>query len=114
MEELRADIEAESQVQLGYGVRVLTASELQAEGFERVFLSDEPAPVTLVVMDRWARKLVTMLDRNVILLARGSAVLLLVSPKVAECAVASAPNLRNRLTDMLEMKIDDALGGPGA
>jgi hypothetical protein len=107
---VRADIAAEAQVQLGLNLRLLAASEVQPERLEDAFTSDTFSPLILITLDRWLPRLIASFDRNVVLLARAGIVLLIASREIAERVLAAAPNLRNRLTDILLIKPDEASG----
>jgi hypothetical protein len=107
---VRADIAAEVEVQLGFNLRSLAASQVQPERLEDAFKSETVWPVVLVTLDRWLPRLVDSLDRNIVLLTRTGMVLLLASHEIAERALAAGPNLRNRLTDVLLIKPDEAFG----
>ena len=109
---VRADVADEVRAQLGVNVRSLLASEMFPERLGDAFRAD--TAVVLITLDHWAPRLVDSLDRNIVLLARVGTVLLLASQEVAERALAAAPNLRNRLTDVLAMKPDEAFGGARA
>jgi hypothetical protein len=114
MQPIQADIAAEVQVQLGVGLRALAAADARFDGSEDAFARDPDRPVTLITLDHWLPKLVTALDRNVVLLTRSGAVLLLANRKIAERILAEAPNLRNRLTDVFAIVLDELLEGPAA
>src|ERR1017187_5407681 len=92
MQPIQADIAAEVQVQLGVGLRALAAADARFDGSEDAFA----------------------LDRNVVLLTRSGAVLLLANRKIAERILAEAPNLRNRLTDVFAIVLEELLEGPAA
>jgi hypothetical protein len=109
---IQADITAEAQVQLGVGPRELAATDVRIDRLEDASAQDPDRQVTLITLDHWMPKLVKALDRNIVLLTRSGAVLLLAKPEVAERLLAAAPNLRNRLTDVLEIRLDEAFGGP--
>ena len=109
---IQADIAAEVQVQIGVGVRALAPADVRFDDSQGAFAPGHDKPVTLITLDQWLPKLVTALDRNIVLLTRSGAVLLLASRKVAERILAEAPNLRNRLTDVVEILPDEAFGGP--
>ena len=111
---VQADIAAEVQVQLGVGLRSLAAAGVRLDRLEAAFTGDPDRPITLITLDRWLPKLVTALDRNVVSLTRGGAVLLLANQAVAERLLWAAPNLRNRLSDVLAIRPDEAFGGPMA
>jgi hypothetical protein len=108
---VRADLADEVLVQLGGDMRSLTTSEVQPDKLEEAFIGDAGRPVVLITLDRWAPKLIDSLDRNVVLLTRAGTVILLADRKVAERALAVAPNLRNRLADVLAITPDEAFGG---
>jgi len=109
---IQADITAEVQVQLGVSPRELAAADVRIDRLEDAFAQDPDRQVTLITLDHWLPKLVKALDRNIVLLTGSGAVLLLAKPEVAERLLAAAPNLRNRLTDVLEIRLDEAFGGP--
>jgi len=111
---VQADVSAEVQVQLGVNLRSLTASELRPEGLEDAFRADTGWPAVLLTLDRWVPKLVDALDCNVVLVTRSGAVLLLAKNEIAERVLTAAPNLRNRLTDVLAISPDEAFGGVSA
>ena len=110
-EGVRADIAAEVQVQLGVELRSVAISEMQPERLQEVF---RPYSVVLIMLDSWAPKLIESLDRNVVLLMRAGTVLLLSSFELAERALVAAPNLRNRLADVLVIESDAEFGGTPA
>lgn len=114
IEAVQVDITAEVQVQLGLNLRSLAASEVQPERLEEAFARSSGSPVVLIRLDRWAPKLIDSLDRNIVLVTTVGPVLLLTTIEVAQRALASAPNLRNRLTDVLAIRPDEAFGGARA
>lgn len=107
---IRADIAAEAQVQLGLNLRLLAASDVLQERLEEIFTSESGFPLILITLDRWLPKLVDSFDRNVVLLARAGILLFVANRKIAERVLAAAPNLRNRLTDVLLIKPDETFG----
>jgi hypothetical protein len=107
---VRADLAAEVQVQLGSNLRSLAASEVRPERLEDAFTLETDRPVVLVTLNRWLPKLVDSFDRNIVLLTRAGIVLLLASHEIGERALATGPNLRNRLTDVLSIKPDETFG----
>ncbi len=111
---VQADLAAEVRVQLGVNLRSLAASEVRPERLEDAFAADMASPVVLINLDRWAPKLIRSFDRNIVLMTRTGPVLLLTSPEIAERVLAVAPNLRNRLTDVLAIRPDEAFGGERA
>lgn len=111
IEAVEADVTAEVEVQLGVNLRRLTASEVRLDRLEDAFRSGADWPVMLLNLNRWVPKLIRSLDRNIVLVTRAGAVLLLANPDVAQRLLEKAPNLRNRLTDVLIIKPDDAFGG---
>ena len=111
MDAVRADLTAEVQVQLGFDIRLLTASEVRPEKLEEAFVGDAVRPVILFTLDRWLPKLIDSLDCNVVVLTRAGTVLLLADRQIAERALAAAPNLRSRLADVLAIAPDQAFGG---
>jgi hypothetical protein len=111
MHVIQADITAEIQVQLGVGLRAFPAADVRVARLEDVFTHDPATPVILITLDRWLPKLVGALDRNIVLLETSGAVLLLASREVAEHILVAAPNLRNRLSDVLAIRPDEAFVG---
>jgi len=111
---VQADIAAEVQVQLGVNLRSLAASEVRPERLEDAFGADSMSPVVLITLDHWVPKLIDSLDRNIVLVIRAGPVLLLANFEIAERALAAAPNLRNRLTDVLAIRPDESVGGSPA
>ena len=111
MDAVRADLTDEVQVQLGFDIRFLTASEVRPEKLGEAFVRDAVRPVILITLDRWLPKLIDSLDCNVVVLTRAGTVLLLADRQIAERALAAAPNLRSRLADVLAIAPDQAFGG---
>jgi hypothetical protein len=114
MQAIQADIAAEVQVQLGVGLRALAPADVRFDRSEDLFAQDPDRPVALITLDRWLPNVVTALDRNIVLLTRSGAVLLLASPEVAERLLPAAPNLRNRLTGVFAIRLEEAFEGPAA
>ena len=114
MQAIQADIAAEVQVQIGVTLRAFAAVDVRLDRLEDVFAQTPDSRVTLITLDRWLSKLVTALDRNVVFLTRSGAVLLIASPEVAERLLPAAPNLRNRLTDVFAIRLEQAFEGPAA
>ncbi len=110
MDVVRADMAAEVEVQLGVNLRLMTASEVRPARLEDAFALETSWSVVLMTLDQWLPRLVESLDRNIVLLTRAGIVLLLASREIAERALAAGPNLRNRLTDVLVVKPDEASG----
>ena len=67
--------------------------------------------MVLVTLDRWIPKLIDSLDRNIVLATSAGAVFLLTNEEIANRILAAAPNLRNRLTDVVSIAPDEAIGG---
>jgi hypothetical protein len=111
MHVIQADLIAEVRVQLGISLRALAAVDVGLDRLEDVFANDPAAPVTLITWDHWLPKLANSLDRNIILLKTAGAILLLTSRDVAEHMLVAAPNLRNRMSDVLAIRPDEAFGG---
>ena len=114
MQAIQDDIAAEVQVQIGVTLHVLAAVDVRLDKLEEVFAPAPDARVTLITLDHWLPKLVTALDRNIVLLTRSGAVLLLASPEVAERLLPAAPNLRNRLSGVFAIRLEEAFKGPAA
>jgi len=111
---VRTDLEAEVQVQLGVDLRSLSSAEVQPERLGDVFSHGTAWPVILITLDRWLPKLADSFDRNIVLLARSGTVLFVAGRDIAERVLAAAPNLRNRLTDILLITPDETFGDPPA
>ena len=111
---IQADIAAEVQVQIGVALQALAAVDVRLDKLEDVLAPAPDTRVTLITLDRWLPNLVTALDRNIVLLTRSGAVLLLASPEVAERILPAAPNLRNRLTGVFAIRLEEAIEGPAA
>jgi hypothetical protein len=111
---VQADIVAEVQVQLGFNLRSLAASQLRPRTLDDAFTANGAWAVVLMTLDHWVSKLVDSLDRNIAFFTGTGTVLLLASHEIAERALAAAPNLRNRLTDILAITPEEASGGESA
>jgi len=111
---IQADIAAEVQVQLGVNLRSMAASEVPAERLDEAFRADNASLVVLFTLDRWAPDLIDWVDCNIVLVTRGGPVLLLTDHQLAERMLTAAPNLRNRLADVLEIRPDVGFGGARA
>lgn len=114
MQAIEADIAAEVHVQIGVTLRALAAVDVKSGRLEDVFAHAPDTWVTLMALDHRLPKLVTALDRNIVSLTKGGAVLLLASREVAESMLPAAPNLRNRLTGVFAIRLEEALEGPAA
>jgi hypothetical protein len=110
LEAVQADTEAELKVQLGLSLRSLPASGVRPERIEDALGSEASGTIPLVILDQWLPKLVASFDRNVVLLATNGTVLLLGTREIAERTLAAAPNLRNRVTDVLSIRPDQVFG----
>jgi hypothetical protein len=108
---IEADIAAEVEVQLGVRLRVFTASKMLHDGLDELFTPSSNMPVTLITFDCWFPKLATALDRNVALLTRNGATFLAANQDISGRLLSASPNLRNRLTDVLEIQLDESFGG---
>jgi len=111
IETVQADVAAEVEVQIGDTPRCLATAEIHTENLEDAFRSANPWPVVLVTLDRWIPKLIDSLDRNIVLATSAGAVFLLTNEEIANRILAAAPNLRNRLTDVVSIAPDEAIGG---
>ncbi|HVN03158.1 MAG TPA: hypothetical protein VMT86_02005, partial [Bryobacteraceae bacterium] len=108
----RTDLTAETRIQLGAELQTLTVEEVLLERLAEVFAKLD-RNVVLITFDRWRQDVVLTFDRN-ITLVRNGALLLLASQEIALRILTAAPNLRNRITDILEVRRDLAFGGGGA
>ena len=105
---VQVDLGAEIQVQLGIELRSIAVSELDPDRLEDAFASARVPAVLLITLDHWTPKLIESLDRNIVLVANSGPVLLLATFELVERALRAAPNLRNRLTDVLAIRPDEA------
>lgn len=111
---VQADIAAELEVQLGVDLRTLAASDVRLDGLESAFAPGPVRTAVLLTMDRWTPRLIDSLDRNIVFVMRAGTVLLLANREIAERALAAAPSLRNRLTDVLEIRPEEESRGASA
>lgn len=112
LDAVRADIMAEVHIQLRFNPRFLAASDIQLRRLKAALRSDRVRPLIVITLDRWLPKLVSSLDRNVVLLTKAGIVLLVATRTIANRLLTAAPNLSNRLTDVLAIKPDQAFGDP--
>ena len=113
MDAVLADMAAEVYIQLGLTLRPFAASELRPDTLAA--LSERnPGDLVVITLNRWVPALVSSFDRNIVLLTAGGTVVLLAIRDIAERMLSAAPNLRNRLTDVLVLRSDEALGDPQA
>ena len=98
---VQADLAAEVEIQLGSRLRSVSASEMRPGDLGAALNGGDVWPVFLITLDRWLPTLVESLDRNVVLLTEHGTVLILSSHEIAQRTLAAAPNLRNRITDIL-------------
>lgn len=110
IEAVQADIAAEVGVQFGTEVRLLDASLPSLDHLLEASYRNDASRTTLFTFRHWEHKLVNSLDRNIVLIAQRGPVLFLAALEVAERTLAAAPNLRNRLADVLFIKPDEVLG----
>jgi hypothetical protein len=109
MEAVQDDLAAEVGVQLGSELRLLDASNLSLEQlFEAIPPDGEPRAVLLTIR-KWERRLLDSLDRNIVLVTDAGPLLLLADVEIAERMLSAAPNLRNRLADVLLIRPDDSV-----
>ena len=108
---VQEDLAAEIEVQLGSELRSLDASNITFDVLLDANAHANGPGIVLLAMRRWEHILVDSIDRNIVLLTESGALLLLTSFDVAERILAKAPNLRSRLTDVLLIGPDEALGG---
>ena len=104
IEAVRADIAVEVGVQCGTEILSLEVPPLSLDDLLEAPRIDGRTRITLLVLRRWDHKLVDSIDRNVVLLTRESPVLFLADLEIAERTLAAAPNLRNRLADILVIR----------
>jgi hypothetical protein len=109
MEAVQSDLAAEMDVQLGSELRLLDSSNLSLEQlFEAIAPNGQPRAVLLTIR-QWERKLVDSLDRNIVLVTEAGPLLLLTDFEIAERILSAAPNLRNRLADVLLITPDQSV-----
>jgi hypothetical protein len=104
IDSVRSDLELEVRAQLGFFPRSFSASKASSDRLENIFSQDEVRPFVLITIDHWKSGLFQSLDRNVVLLKRAGVVIFIATPTFAERALAKAPNMRNRFTDILAVK----------
>jgi hypothetical protein len=104
-----ADMAAEVEIQLGLSLRPFTGSELRPESLDAL-TERNAGDLVVITLDRWLPKLVRSLDRNIVLLTGGGTVVLLAVGDIAERVLRVAPNLRNRLTDVLVLRPEEVFG----
>ena len=109
MDAVLADMAAEVQIQLGLNLRPFAASELRP-GSLGALTEHNAGDLVVITLDRWLPALVCSFDRNIVLLTAGGTVVLLAIRDIAERVLSAAPNLRNRLTDVLVLRSDEAFG----
>lgn len=107
---IEADLGAEAEVQLGIQPPIGEVSDLLREpGGLKL---DDTNPIRILRIDHWSQELVGLLDTHVIRLERsGAQFLFLTTDKLSEKLLESAPNFRNRLTEVLRILPDDPSGG---
>ncbi|MEX2299621.1 MAG: hypothetical protein WD733_01720 [Bryobacterales bacterium] len=110
-ESVQVDLAAEVEVQIGGYLQCLAAADLDPERLEHAFGSEIHWPNLLITVDHWVPNVIDWFDRNVVIVIGAGAVLFLANPRVAERVLRAAPNLRNRLTDILTIEPDPAFGG---
>ena len=107
---VQADLVAEIDVQLGAVVHSETASDMRANDLN-VW---RDGSIRIVLVDRWIPELVDSLDRHsAVLVQDGGKLVLLAKKEWAERMLRRAPNLRNRLTDIVQIKPEDFPRGEG-
>jgi hypothetical protein len=109
MDTVLADMTAEVQAQLGLNLRPFAASELRPESLQAL-AKHYPGDLVVITLDHWLPMLVSSFDRNIVLLTAGGTVVLLAVRDIAERMLRVAPNLRNRLTDVLVLIPDEVFG----
>lgn len=108
-EPVQADLAAEIDVQLGARIESLAASLPVLDQWLDAPVQGPQRAVILLTLRRAEHKVISFLDRNVVLLAQRGQVLILTEFDVGERVLAAAPNLRNRMADVLAIRPDDAL-----
>lgn len=111
MEAVRADLAAEVDIQLAVQLDFLEPSIPALEKWLNSSVSRNAREVVLLALGRPEQKVISFLDRNVVLMAQRGQVLVLTERSVGERMLAGAPNLRNRIADVLAIDPDDALSG---
>lgn len=111
VEAVRADLAAEVDIQLAVQLDFLEPSIPALEKWLNSSVSRNAREVVLLALGRPEQKVISFLDRNVVLMAQRGQVLVLTERSVGERMLAGAPNLRNRIADVLAIDPDDALSG---
>lgn len=109
MEAVQSDLVAETDVQLGSELQLLDGSNSSLEQFFEAIASNGEPRAVLLTIRRWEPKLVDSLDRNIVLVTRAGPLLLLADSEIAERILSAAPNLRNRLADVLLIRPDQSV-----
>jgi hypothetical protein len=109
MEAVQSDLAAEVDVQLGSELRILDTSNVSLDRFFEAIAPNGKPRAVLLTIRQWERKLVDSLDRNVVLLTGAGPLVLLADFEIAERILSAAPNLRNRLADVLLIRPDQSL-----
>jgi hypothetical protein len=106
---IEEDLRAEVQVQLGVEVRI---DPVSAEGLTTS--NSSMSHLRILRIDQWFPALITLLDTHVVRIEKMNIqFLFLVSENVYEQLLASAPNFRSRLTDIVQIVSEDSAGGAG-
>jgi len=109
MEAIQSDLAAEMDVQLSSELRLLDAPNLSVEQLSDAITPDGEPRAVLLTIRQWERRLVDSLDRNIVLVTGAGPLLLLTDFKIAERILSEAPNLRNRLADVLLIRPDQSI-----
>jgi hypothetical protein len=103
---IESDLQAEAEVQLGVRSPIGLASDLIHDPGS--LKSDNINPIHLVRIDRPSRELIALLDTHVVRLERSAAqFVFLATDRISEKLLASAPNFRSRVTDVLRILPDN-------
>ncbi|QOY87778.1 hypothetical protein [Paludibaculum fermentans] len=107
--EAEEELKAEVELQLGAPLPIYRSSELLSWSGETA--SPGVPAVQLLNIEQWSLELVAALDTHVVRVERNAAQLLfLTTDAIAEQLLVGAPNLRNRLTEILQF-IPESDGG---
>lgn len=107
---IEADLRAEVEVQLDELLPIGRVSGMA--GSDRDCGLPDTGPIRVLRIDRWLPELVGLLDTHAVRLEQtGAQFLFLTTAVLAEQLLMTAPNFRNRLTEVLRIVPDDPSGG---
>jgi hypothetical protein len=107
---VEADLRAEFEVQMGRRMKIGRVS--RTHDVQEALDSPASEQVRVLRIDRLSSRVVAMLDTHVVRLERaGAQFVFLATQELAERLLTRAPNLRNRLTEVLRIVPENASVG---